>query len=214
MGALQPVVRCSRSRCCPAGARRSKELGGCRRVNCDFLRNRQGYVQLRGVGRCMYAGWAAYPTTPYPLRWARPGTHPTRPASRCWRCSSPSVARYGEACVAHWLAAALAVSRRSRTTRGSTPSPRWRRTGWRRWASASRRRRSSELAMGPKMHSLVCAAGGVFPHHASASSASPPTATGTHPTPTLLRSPLPCKVPYHPLPPRASVYTHLPTPRN
>ena len=54
-----------------------------------------GYVQLRGVGRCMYAGLAAYPTTPYPLRWACPGTHPTPPASRCWpcwRCSSPSVA--------------------------------------------------------------------------------------------------------------------------
>ena len=23
------------------------------------------------------ASWAAYPTTPYPLRWAWPGTHPT-----------------------------------------------------------------------------------------------------------------------------------------
>ena len=68
--------------------------------------------------------------------------------------------------------------------------------------------------MGPKMHSLVCAAGGVFPHHASASSASPAAATGTHPTPTLLRSPLACKVPYHPLPPHKSVYMHLPTPRN
>ena len=30
----------------------------------------------------------------------------------------------------------------------------------------------------------------------------------------LLRSPVACKVPYHPLPPRASVYMHLPTPRN
>ena len=36
-----------------------------------------GYVQLRGVGRWMYASSAAYPTTLYPLRSAWPGTHPT-----------------------------------------------------------------------------------------------------------------------------------------
>ena len=37
-----------------------------------------GFIHLRGVGRCVHADRAAYPTTPYPLRWAWPGTHPTR----------------------------------------------------------------------------------------------------------------------------------------
>ena len=42
---------------------------------------------MRGVGRCLPADRVAYPTTPYPLRWAWPGTHPT-PAAGCWRYGS------------------------------------------------------------------------------------------------------------------------------
>ena len=62
------------------------------------------------------------------------------------------------------------------------------------------------------MHSLVCAAGGVFPHHASASSAGPAAATGTHPTPTLFKLPVACKVPYHPLPLALGVARYPPYP--
>ena len=67
--------------------------------------------------------------------------------------------------------------------------------------------------MGKKCKALFAPQAGI-PHHTSASSASPATAASTHPTPTLFKLPVACKVPYHPLPPRASVYIHLPTPRN
>ena len=103
-----------------------------------------GYVQLRGVGRWMPASSAAYPTTPYPLRWAWPGTHPT-PAPGCWRCSSPSVA-------ARWWARWGGLHSPAELPRPSPSAgaraPRAVRAGWRRWASASRRRRRSEPTMG------------------------------------------------------------------
>ena len=179
----------------------------------------QGYVQLRGVGRWMYASSAAYPTTPYPLRSAWPGTHPTpalgagAAARLVWLHAG---GRDGGAAFA--LAPLTGLPRPSalgaaRRQPRPTPSPR---RGGLAGVDEQALPAGEEEVSPPwaKMQSLVCAAGGNSPHHTSASSASPATAASTHPTPTLFKLPVACKVPYHPLPPRASVYIHLPTPRN
>ena len=164
-------------------------------------------------------------TLPPPTPCPRRGQVPTLPlpallALRLAWCVCPGVARGNSSCI-------RSPSRRGPRRRPALahhagfgqpglrgqPIPRRRRTGWRRWASASRRRRRSLSEPGPKMNSLVRDAGVFFSHHASSSSASSLATTGTHPTPALLKPPAACKVPYHPLPPRASVGTHLSTPR-
>ena len=172
---------------------------------------RGGEMDVRELGSIPY-----HPL-PLALGVAR---YPPYPCPGCWCCSSPGVATRWWArrggCIrsgtAHWAAAALGPRRQPRPT----PSPR--RDGLagvdEQALPAGEEEVSPRAHHGQKMQSLVCATGGNSPHHTSASSASPATAASTHPTPTLFKLPVACKVPYHPLPPRASVYIHLPTPRN
>ena len=185
--ARAPSARSSRRAPPPARTACNRSL----RISHISLRARRhrsgsalGYVQLRGVGRWMYASSAAYPTTPYPLRSAWPGTHPTpalgagAAARLVWLHAG---GRDGGAAFA--LAPLTGLPRPSAlgaARRQPRPTPSPRRGGLagvdEQALPAGEEEVSPRVHHGQKMQSLVCAAGGNSPHHTSVSSASPATA--------------------------------------